>query len=108
MTVNLTQSQALAAPPYNWSSQAVGFTNFATLAGIIIGLATSGPLSDWISIRATKKNGGIREPEMRLPTMIPYVIIAVLGNFMVAFGYQYHWDWRVCSELYITHPGSGT
>lgn len=85
--------------PYNWSSQAVGFTNFATLAGIIIGLATSGPLSDWISMRATK-------PEMRLPTMIPYVIIAVLGNFTVAFGYQYHWDWQVCSELYITHPGS--
>lgn len=77
-----------------WSSQAVGFTNLAFLAGIIIGLATRRPLSDWISIRATKKNGGIREPEMRLPTMIRFDC-NFLGNFMIAYGYEYHWDWRV-------------
>jgi len=96
LTVNLTQSQAFAAPPYNWSSQSIGFTNFATLVGAFIGLLTNGYLSDWISMRATKKNRGIREPEMRLPTLIPYLLISILGNFIVAFGYQYHWDWRVC------------
>lgn len=95
LTVNLTQSQAFSAPPYNWSSQSIGFTNFAVFIGALIGLATNGPLSDWISMRATRKNKGIREPEMRLPAMIPYVLIAILGNFVVAFGYQYHWDWRV-------------
>ncbi|KAJ5368869.1 MFS transporter [Penicillium cataractarum] len=86
LTVNLTQSQALTAPPYNWSSQAVGFTNFALLA-------------------ATKKNGGVREPEMRLPTMIPYVLIAILGNFMIAYGYEHQWDWRVIVIVGYTCAG---
>lgn len=95
LTVNLTQSQAFAAPPYNFDSQTIGFFNFALLIGAFIGLFTNGPLSDWISMRATKKNGGIREPEMRLPTLIPYIIVSVIGNFIVAFGYEYHWDWRV-------------
>lgn len=95
LTVNLTQLQVFAAPPYNWSSQSIGFTNFAVFVGALIGLATNGPLSDWISMRATRKNNGVREPEMRLPAMIPYVLIAILGNFVVAFGYQHSWDWRV-------------
>lgn len=69
LTINLTQSQNFAAPPYNFNSQSIGFMNFAILAGALIGLATAGPLSDWVSARATKKNGGIREPEMRLPAM---------------------------------------
>lgn len=95
LTINLTQSQAFAAPPYNFSSQTIGFFNFAVWIGALIGMVTNGPLSDWISMRATKKNRGIREPEMRLPAMIPYLIISILGNFIVAFGYEYKWDWRV-------------
>ncbi|KAJ5704022.1 MFS transporter [Penicillium malachiteum] len=98
-------SQVLGAPPYKWSSQSIGFTNFALVVGVIIGLATNGPMSDWVSMRATKKNGGIREPEMRLPTMIPYVIIAILGNFIVAFGYEYQWDWRVIVIIGYTCAG---
>ncbi|KAJ5825424.1 MFS transporter [Penicillium riverlandense] len=94
LTANLTQSQVFAAPPYNWSSQSVGFTNFATLAGAFIGLATNGPFSDWISMRATRRNRGIREPEMRLPAMLPYALISILGNFIIAFGYQREWDWK--------------
>lgn len=61
LTLNLTQAQAFAAPPYNFSSESIGFFNFAILIGAFIGLATSGKLSDWVAARATKKNGGIRE-----------------------------------------------
>ena len=99
LTLNLTQAQVFAAPPYGFSSDAIGFMNFAILIGMFIGLATAGPLSDWISMRATRKNRGIREPEMRLPTMIPYVLIMMLGNFIVAFGYQNMWDWKVSALL---------
>lgn len=88
LTINLTQSQNFAAPPYNLDPQTIGFFNFAILIGACIGLATAGPLSDWVSKRATIKNRGIREPEMRLPAMIPYVCIMILGNFVVAFGYE--------------------
>ncbi|GAD92932.1 MFS transporter [Paecilomyces variotii No. 5] len=105
LTINLTQSQAFAAPPYNFSSQTIGFFNFAVWIGALIGMATNGPLSDWISMRATKRNRGIREPEMRLPAMIPYLIIMIIGNFIVAFGYEYKWDWRVIVIVGYTCAG---
>lgn len=94
LTLNLTQTQAFAAPPYNWKNQTIGFTNFAILAGAMIGLATAGPFSDWVSARATARNGGIREPEMRLPAIIPYVIIMYLGNIIVSVGYENQWPWQ--------------
>ena len=69
LTINLTQAQNFAAPPYLYNSEKIGFMNFAILIGACIGLATAGPFSDWISARATRNNRGIREPEMRLPAM---------------------------------------
>ena len=97
LTLNLTQSQRFAPPPYGFSSTAIGFFNFAIVGGGLIGLFSAGPLSDWISMRLTRRNKGIREPEMRLLTMIPYVIIMIIGNFIVAFGYEKEWDWKVGS-----------
>lgn len=87
--LNLTQSQVFAAPPYNFSSAEVGFVNFAFVVGGIIGLLTAGPVSDFISMRATLRNGGIREPEMRLLALFPYIAICLVG--MV-----------VCSHLYVS------
>jgi len=105
LTLNLTQSQAFAAPPYNFSSQTIGFTNFAILVGALIGLSTAGPLSDWVSMRATKRNNGIREPEMRLPAMIPYVVIMYLGNIIVSVGYQHQWPWEAIVIIGYTCAG---
>ncbi|KAL2851341.1 major facilitator superfamily domain-containing protein [Aspergillus pseudodeflectus] len=105
LTLNLTQSQAFAAPPYNFSSQTIGFFNFAILVGALIGLFTNGPLSDWISMRATLKNRGVREPEMRLPSMIPYLVVCIVGNFVVAFGYEYKWDWKIIVLIGYTCAG---
>lgn len=122
LTLNLTQTQAFAVPPYNWSSQSIGgqitgpvrqvaniivsgFTNFAVLVGSFVGLATAGPFSDWVSARATKRNGGIREPEMRLPAMIPYVLIMFLGNVIVSVGYQNHWPWEAIVLIGYTCAG---
>lgn len=97
LTLNLTQSQVFAAPPYNWSNRSIGFTNFAILIGVVIGLFTAGPLSDWISMKLTARNRGIREPEMRLVGAIPYVLIMIIGNIVVALGYEHQWDWKVSS-----------
>ncbi|KAK4897225.1 hypothetical protein LTR27_005118 [Elasticomyces elasticus] len=123
LTLNLTQSQAFAAPPYNLNPQDIGFMNFAILIGAMIGLATAGPFSDWVSARATRKNGGIREPEMRLPAMsesthafrtyessadayvVPYVLIMMLGNFVVAFGYEQKWPWPAIVVIGFTCAG---
>jgi hypothetical protein len=96
LTLNLTQAQVFAAPPYNFTSTKIGFFNFAILIGASIGLFTAGPLSDSIAARLTKRNRGVREPEMRLLAMVPYVILMVLGNLIVAIGYERSWDWKVC------------
>jgi MFS family permease len=105
LTINLTQSQAFAAPPYNFSSQSIGFMNFAILIGAFIGLATAGPLSDWVSMRATKRNNGVREPEMRLPAMIPYVVIMYLGNIILSVGYEMKWPWEAIVVIGFTCAG---
>ncbi|CAG9973701.1 unnamed protein product [Clonostachys byssicola] len=94
LILNLTQSQVFAEPPYNMSSQSIGFTNFSIFVGALIGLATAGPLSDWVAARATAHNNGIREPEMRLPAMIPYVVISAVGHIITGIGYQKQWPWE--------------
>jgi hypothetical protein len=95
LVLNLTQTQVFAAPPYNFSPQSVGFTNFAVFAGALFGLLTSGPFSDWIAMRQTIRNNGIREPEMRLLALIPYTLLLFLGSLIVALGYEYQWPWPV-------------
>ena len=105
LTLNLTQSQNFAAPPYSFDSQTIGFLNFAILVGAMIGLATAGPLSDWTAAKLTARNGGIREPEMRLPAMIPYVIIMYLGNIVVSVGYQKKWPWEAIVIIGYTCAG---
>jgi hypothetical protein len=101
LTLNLTQSQAFSAEPYNFSSTKIGFFNFAILIGGLIGLFTAGPLSDIVAARLTERNQGIREPEMRLLAMIPYVIIMIIRNVIVAIGYKRSWDWKVYSDLIL-------
>ena len=101
LTLNLTQDQAFAAPPYNFTSTKIGFFNFAILIGALIGLFTAGPLSDYVADFLTKRNKGIREPEMRLLAMIPYVIIMIIGNVVVAVGYEHSWDWKVIPVKHI-------
>lgn len=95
LVVNLSQSQAFVAPPYNYSPQTIGLFNLAVLIGAIIGLFTSGPWSDWVAAYLTKRNGGVREPEMRLPAMIPYVLVMIVGGVITSVGYDYHWPWQV-------------
>jgi len=105
LTLNLTQDQVFANPPYLFSSSKIGLFNFAVLLGMLIGLFTAGPLSDMIAAWLTRRNRGIREPEMRLLTMIPYILIMILGNFIVAFGYQHAWDYRLIVWLGYTCAG---
>ncbi|KAI1848466.1 hypothetical protein JX265_008752 [Neoarthrinium moseri] len=95
LVANLSETQVFAAPPYNYSAQTIGLFNLAILAGALIGLFTNGPWSDWVAAYFTKRNGGIREPEMRLPAMIPYVFILIIGTVVMAVGYDDHWAWQV-------------
>lgn len=93
--LNLTQSEVFGAPPYNMSSQSIGFTNFASGIGCLFGLFSGGYLSDAYARRMTLRNGGIREPEMRLPALIPYCVIALIGALVASLGYVRLWSWKV-------------
>ena len=94
LDLNLTQSQVLAAAPYHFRPASVGYANFALVVGALVGMLVAGPWSDWVSMRATKKNGGIREAEMRLPALIPFIVAAVVGMTVVGVGYQNKWPWE--------------
>lgn len=95
LVVNLSQSQAFAAPPYNYTPQTIGLFNLAVLVGALIGLFTCGPFSDWVAAYLTRRNNGVREPEMRLAAMIPYVLIMIVGSTITAVGYDKHWPWQI-------------
>ncbi|KAH8655981.1 major facilitator superfamily domain-containing protein [Tricladium varicosporioides] len=95
LALNLTQSQVFAAPPYLFTPAQVGFVNFAFVVGGIIGLCTAGPISDAVSIYLARRNGGVREAEMRLWTMIPYIAICLIGMVITGVGYQEHYNWPV-------------
>jgi MFS family permease len=79
LAVNILQSPGLAAPPYNFTPAQVGYANFALVVGGVLGLVVAGPWSDYISQKATKRNKGIREPEMRLVSLIPFIAAAIVG-----------------------------
>jgi hypothetical protein len=92
--VNFGQSALFSGPPYNFSVLQVGFNKFACFFGAVVGLATVGPFSDWVSIWATKRNGGIREPEMRLPALIPHLLLMVMGEVIASVGADHRWTWE--------------
>lgn len=102
---NLTQSAAFSVEPYNMSSASVGYMNFASFIGMVIGMLTAGPLSDWWCQWQTKKNNGIREPEMRLPVMIPFFVIQLIGFVCISQGMQDKWPWEAIVIVGFTFTG---
>lgn len=90
---NLTESVIFAAPPYNWNPGQVGYANFAFVVGGAVGVCTAGPFSDWVARRATKRNNGIREAEMRLPAMLPYVAFLIVSIVVGGIGYERSYPW---------------
>lgn len=73
--LNGTASIILSAPPYNFSSSMVGLSYLSCVIGVVVGSVLSGPLSDWLTIKLTRRNGGIMEAEFRL---WPFVLCLVL------------------------------
>ena len=82
-----------SAPPYTFTPPQVGHTNFAFVIGALLGLATAGPFSDYIAARSTRRNRNLREAEMRLPALLPYMVPTILSLVLGALGYQFLWAW---------------
>ncbi|KAK9418415.1 putative Major facilitator superfamily domain-containing protein [Seiridium unicorne] len=93
LALNITQAQVFAAPPFLFTPDQIGLINFAFVIGAAIALVTAGPFSDWVALRKARKNGGVLEAEFRLPALIPYVAINLIGMVITAVGYQRSWPW---------------
>lgn len=37
---------------------------------------------------------GVREPEFRLPALLPYICFFIISNVVGAVGYERHWPWQ--------------
>jgi hypothetical protein len=90
-------SQIFTAPPYNMSTVAVGnLTGIAPLIGSALGTVIGGFLCDRSSKLMAAKNGGIYEPEFRLPVMLPATLAMAAGAFGLGAATQYGLSTVVC------------
>jgi Na+/H+ antiporter NhaA len=65
---------------------------FAALIGDIIGWGI-GVLSDQVVIALARRNGGLKEPEMRLYTLFPCFVFAAVGYMLYGWGAQTEAHW---------------
>jgi MFS family permease len=92
ITSNFASAFAKAYGFAAWQSGLCFISGFLfTMAGIFGG----GVLSDWIADYFTKRNNGLREPEMRLPAVTLGLVCAPLGLALYGSGIEHELHWIV-------------
>ena len=84
--INATISMILGAPPYNFPATMVGVAYLSPLVFGAIACVWSGKLSDVLTIRLAKRNGGVREPEHRLWGLALSALLSTGGMLMWGVG----------------------
>ncbi|KAH8655282.1 major facilitator superfamily domain-containing protein [Xylariales sp. PMI_506] len=84
VTISTLAPQLVAEPPYLWGANS-GLINVGGLVGAVLGLGYTYAVAD-ARLQSTARHGerGFAEPEARLPTMFPALIIATAG--LLTFG----------------------
>lgn len=80
---------------YHFTSWQVGLVWIASIIGNVLGMPFGGYFSDWVANRATSKNGGIREPEMRLPAVSVAMFSYPASLLLYGLGINYKAHWMV-------------
>lgn len=94
LIVALSSNYATAfAEVYGFVTWQSGLCFSATAIGAVVAIFFGGAWSDWVADIFTKRNGGLREPEMRLPAIAVSCIIGPLGWLLYGAGIQYHLHW---------------
>ncbi|GFF40208.1 uncharacterized transporter C1529.01 [Aspergillus udagawae] len=78
---------------YDFSQGAAGLTYLGIGVGSLIGLFIFGTISDKILIYLTKRNNGVREPEFRMPPLIPGSLFIPIGLFWYGWSAEKHLHW---------------
>lgn len=83
---------------YGFESWQVGLCFIAACVGSIVGIPAGGWFGDVVADYFTRRNGGIREPEMRLPAMVPSLITTPLALILYGVGIQHKLHW-ICPTI---------
>ncbi|KAJ6000126.1 hypothetical protein N7481_000535 [Penicillium waksmanii] len=78
---------------YDFAVWQLGLVWIAGIVGNLLGIPFGGYFSDWVADRATSKNRGVREPEMRLPA-VSIAMITYPGSLLLyglGINYKAHW-----------------
>lgn len=90
-----THFSTALAEQYGFVTWQSGLAFVAVLIGASGGIVGGGWFSDYVALWLTKRNGGIREPEMRLPTITLALFLLPASMIMYGFGLAYGTHWIV-------------
>lgn len=78
---------------YGFAAWQAGLCFIASILGSLVGIFFGGAFSDMVADWLTRRNGGVREPEMRLPAMMVSVVTAPLALVLYGegIGLRLHW-----------------
>ncbi|KAI3544740.1 hypothetical protein CABS01_03026 [Colletotrichum abscissum] len=78
---------------YGFDSWQIGLCFIAGILGALLGIPAGGHLGDMIADWFTRRNGGMRDPEMRLPGMAISMVTTPLALVLYGVGIdsQLHW-----------------
>ncbi|RBR15269.1 hypothetical protein FVER53590_03484 [Fusarium verticillioides] len=80
---------------YGFKPWQAGLCFISCPIGAGVGAFFGGYFSDKVADRLTRKNGGIREPEMRLPAILISLVIAPLSLVLYGVGIDRSWHWII-------------
>ena len=92
LVFNFTFPLKITEPPYNWSQENSGLIALANLVGYALAVPLTWT-SDRLAAYLTRRNGGVREAEMRLGVLIPAMIIAPCGLILYGYTAQRNLHW---------------
>lgn len=80
---------------YGWEPEMTGLAFIGIGLGLFLGVAAVAKLSDATVIRLAARNGGVAEPEMRLPACIFFGMFLPLSLFWYGWAADRHTHWIV-------------
>lgn len=88
-------STYMTLPPYNFTASQIGLMGLPSFIGTMASALICGPLSDWMIVRMSKRNGGVYEPEMRLWLMLAFTPFFAAGLLMFGIGLGRGLPWPI-------------
>ncbi len=78
---------------YGFEAYQTGLCFLGTVIGGVVGVAAGGVLTDKVADLFTRRNGGLRDPEMRLPAIIISLVLGPVALMLygVGLGHRLHW-----------------